>query len=292
MHEPTPIALSVDIEDWYHSVLGLSEGDWERVPDRVVETTETLLRVLADGQARGTFFVLGHVAARHPDLIRRIADAGHELACHGYAHRLVHRQTPEQFREDLQRSLEALDRAGAGPVRGYRAAYWSITREAAWALDILAEAGIEYDSSIYPTRTPIYGIPDAPHDPFRLHTPAGHSLIEYPPTVLRFPLRNLPIAGGIYLRLLPYPLVRAALRHCQRRGRAAMVYIHPPEFDPAKPRIPMPFAERLLHYTRLDAMRVKVPQLLRDFRFAPIGELLDKHIPRDTLPEWSLSSHP
>ena len=290
MHEPPPIALTVDIEDWYHSVLGLPPEAWDQVPDRVVETTETLLNVLADGQARGTFFVLGHVAERHPELIRRIADAGHEIACHGYAHRLVHGLPPEQFRADLMRGLEVLDQAGAGTIRGYRAAYWSITRDAAWAMDILAEAGIEYDSSIYPTETPIYGIPDAPHEPYRLRTVSGRQVLEYPPTVLRFPLRNLPIAGGIYLRLLPYPLVRAALHHCQRRDRAAMVYIHPPEFDPDKPRIPMPFAERLLHYTRLDAMRVKVPRLLRDFRFAPIAEILDHHIHPDALPEWTLSS--
>lgn len=282
------IALTVDIEDWYHSVLAMSPDQWDGVADRVVETTETLLATLAAGDARGTFFVLGHVAERHPDLIRRIADGGHEIACHGFHHRLVHRQTPDQFRDDLHRGLEALARAGVGHVRGYRAAYWSITRAAAWAFDILAEAGIEYDSSIYPTETPIYGIPDAPHDPFRLRTPGGAELIEFPPTVLSFPLRNIPVAGGIYLRLLPYVWVRAALRRRQRQGRAALVYIHPPEFDQHKPRVPMPFGERLLHYTRLDAMRAKVPRLLADFRCAPIGEILDRHYPGDELPWWSL----
>lgn len=286
--ERQPIGLTVDIEDWYHSVLGMPPEEWDRQPDRVVETTETLLQVLADADARGTFFTLGHVADRHPELVRRIADAGHEIACHGYAHRLVHKLTPEQFKVDLERGLEALDKAGAGKIRGYRAAYWSITRSAAWALDILAEAGIEYDSSIYPTETPLYGIPDAPLDPFLLRTPKGAEIIEFPPTVMQFPLRNVPVAGGIYLRLLPYPLVRAALRRLLGQGRAALVYIHPPEFDPDKPRIPMPLGEHLLHYTRLDAMRVKVPRLLADFRCAPLGEILDRHHPRETLPAWSV----
>lgn len=280
------IALSVDVEDWYHSVLGMPPEQWHNAPERVVATTATLLRVLADADARGTFFVLGHVAERHPDLIRRIADAGHEIACHGYAHRLVHRQTPDQFRDDLHRGLQALAAAGVDGVRGYRAAYWSITRDSAWAFDILAEAGIDYDSSVYPTATPLYGIPDAPLDPFLLRTPGGAGLIEFPPTVMRFPLRNIPVSGGIYLRLLPYPLVRAALRRKQRGGHAALVYIHPPEFDEDKPRIPMPLGERLLHYTRLDAMRTKIPRLLDDFRCAPLAEILDRHHPRATLPEW------
>jgi len=286
----TPNALTVDLEDWYHSVLEIEPADWPRQEDRAVAATERLLACLAEGGARATFFVLGHLAERHPELVPRIEAAGHEIACHGYAHRLAYTQRPEEFRDDLRRSLGILRAQAKGPIRGYRAPYWSITRRCPWALDALADEGLAYDSSIYPTRTSLYGVPDAPREPFRLRTPGGRELVEFPPSVLRFPVRNLPFAGGIYLRLLPYRFVRWALRRFRRGGaRPALVYIHPPEFDPGKPRLALPFARRVLHYARLDAFRVKVPRLLADFAFAPLGELYDHCASGPTLLVWSLS---
>jgi len=287
-----PNALTVDVEDWYHSVLEIEPADWPEYPDRVESATEELLACLSDCGARATFFVLGHVAEMHPDLVPRIAAAGHEIACHGYAHRLVYTLTPDAFRADLRRSLEILHSQTDRAIRGYRAAYWSITRRCSWALDIVAEEGLTYDSSIYPTITSLYGIPDAPTEPVRLSTPGGHRLLEFPPSVLRFPVRNIPFAGGIYLRLLPYTFVRQALRYQNRRGRPALVYIHPPEFDPDKPRIPMNFGNRVLHYARLDAFRRKVPKLLEDFTFAPVGEILDRLVERDQLRSWRLEDIP
>ncbi len=284
-----PNALTVDVEDWYHSILEIEPADWPRYEDRVVPSTEKLLDVLAAGGARATFFFLGHVAEMHPDLVSRIAAAGHEIACHGYTHRLVYTQTPTEFRADLRRALNVLRSQTDQPIRGYRAAYWSITRKCTWALDIIAEEGLSYDSSIYPTTTSLYGIPDAPREPFRLSTPGGHCLMEFPPSVLRFPLRNVPFAGGIYLRLLPHRFVHWALRRYSRSGRSALVYIHPPEFDPDKPRLPMPFAARVLHYARLDALRKKVPRLLGSFRFAPLGEILDRLDEQGRLATWKLS---
>jgi hypothetical protein len=174
-------------------------------------------------------------------------------------------------------------------VRGFRAAYWSITRQCPWALDIIAEEGLDYDSSIYPTRTSLYGVPGAPRSPSRVRTPGGREVIEFPPSVLRFPVRNIPFAGGIYLRLLPYWFVRGAMKRFRRAGWPALVYIHPPEFDPEKPRLPMPFAGRVLHYARLDALRVKVPRLLSDFEFVPLGELVDSYAQGESLPTWSLA---
>jgi polysaccharide deacetylase family protein (PEP-CTERM system associated) len=281
-------ALTVDVEDWYHSVLEIEPANWPNCEDRVVPSTERLLDVLAKGRARATFFFLGHVAELHPELVPRIAAAGHEIACHGYAHRLVYTLTPDEFRADLRRSLNVLRSQTDQPIRGYRAAYWSITRRCAWALDIVAEEGLTYDSSIYPTTTSLYGIPDAPRAPFRLVTAGGHRLLEFPPSVLRFPLRNIPFAGGIYLRLLPRQFVHWAYRRFVRSGRPVLAYIHPPEFDPDKPRLPMPVAARVLHYARLDALRREVPRLLERFSFAPIGEILDELDARGRLPEWTL----
>lgn len=283
-----PNALTVDLEDWYHSVLEVAPSDWASYEDRVVAATEQLLACLAERGARATFFVLGHVAELHPRLVPAIEAAGHEVACHGYAHRLVYSLSPEAFRDDLRRALGLLRAQAKGPIRGYRAAYWSITRRCPWALDALAEEGLEYDSSIYPTRTSLYGVPDAPRGPFRLRTPDGHQLVEFPPSVLRFPVRNLPFAGGIYLRLLPYAFVRWAMRRFRRSGRPALVYIHPPEFDPGKPRLALPLGARVLHYARLDAFRVKVPRLLADFAFAPLGELYARLAADPQLPAWSI----
>jgi len=283
----TPNALTVDVEDWYHSVLELEPSRWAECEDRVVAATDRLLRCLEEAGARATFFVLGHVAELHPDLVPRIEGAGHEIACHGYAHRLVYDLGPEEFRDDLRRALGLLRSQARGPVRGYRAPYWSITRRSLWALDIVAEEGLSYDSSIYPTKTSLYGIPQAPLGPFRVRTPGGRELVEFPPSVVRLPLvRNLPFAGGIYLRVLPYWVVRWGMRRLAREGRPALVYIHPPEFDPGKPRLKLPLGSRLLHYSRLDAFAVKVPRLLRESRFVPLGELLSA-LGEERLEVWS-----
>ncbi|HPD13586.1 MAG TPA: DUF3473 domain-containing protein [Planctomycetota bacterium] len=288
IYNDLPNALTVDLEDWYHSVLEVDPANWLRHEDRVAAATERLLACLAERGARATFFVLGHVAERHPDLVPAIEAAGHEIACHGYEHRLVYTLSPNDFRDDLRRSLHLLRSQAKAPVRGFRAAYWSITRACPWALDVLADEGLAYDSSIYPTRTSLYGVPDAPRGPYRLRAPGGRALLEFPPSVLRLPVRNLPFAGGIYLRLLPYWFVRWAMRRFRRGGRPALVYIHPPEFDPGKPRLALPLARRVLHYARLDALRVKVPRLLADFAFTTLGALYDRCAADPKLPVWSL----
>jgi polysaccharide deacetylase family protein (PEP-CTERM system associated) len=285
--QAVPNLLSVDVEDWYHSVLDIPPGDWPQYEDRLMPATERLLECLAEREARATFFVLGHAAEQHSELVPAIEDAGHEIACHGYAHRLAYDLSEAEFREDLERSLDILRGQARQPIRGYRAAYWSITRRSLWALDIAAEHGLVYDSSIYPTRTSLYGIPDAPRIPFRLRTPEGRELVEFPPSVLRFPGRNLPFAGGIYLRLLPYCFVRWAMRRFRRSGGPALAYIHPPEFDPDKPRLPMGWSKRILHYARLDALQVKVPRLLADFDFIPLGEAFDRLADDEALSTWS-----
>jgi polysaccharide deacetylase family protein (PEP-CTERM system associated) len=283
-----PHVLTVDIEDWYHSILEIEPGQWHRYEDRVVPATKELLVCLSRYRARATFFVLGHVAERHPELVPMIEAYGHEIACHGYAHRLVYNLTPDEFRHDLEHTLDILQDQTRQAIRGYRAPYWSITERSAWALDIIAEMGFVYDSSIYPTQTSLYGIPGAPCVPFRLKTPGGQNLFEIPPSVLKFPLRNIPFAGGIYLRLLPYSFIKMGMKRYACKGRKAVVYIHPPEFDPEKPRLAMPLAKQVLHYARLDALSKKLPRLLDDFRFGTISELLGNSLQCGVLPEWAL----
>jgi len=284
-----PNALTVDIEDWYHSVLEIEPCDWPRYEDRVVAAHERLLAALAVAGARGTFFVLGHVAETHPEMVPAIEAAGHEIACHGYAHRLVYDQSPEEFRDDLCRGLDILRGQATTPIRGYRAPYWSITARSTWALDIVAEQGLAYDSSIYPTKTNLYGIPSAPRSPFRLTTPGGRELLEFPPSVLRFPLWRVPFAGGFWLRVLPYWFVRWGMGRFRREGWPALVYIHPPEFDPDKPRLPMGLFGRVLHYAGLRGLAGKIERLLGEFAFAPLGELLDRCVAAGRLPAWSLA---
>jgi polysaccharide deacetylase family protein (PEP-CTERM system associated) len=286
-HDSLPNALTVDVEDWYHSVLEIPPAEWPTYEDRVAPATERLLACLAERSARATFFVLGHVAERHPELVPAIEAAGHEIACHGYAHRLVYDQSPEEFRSDLRRSLDILGGQASGPIRGFRAAYWSITERSTWALDVVADEGLDYDSSIYPTRTHLYGIPSAPRSPFRVRTAGGRELLEFPPSVLRFPLWRVPFAGGLWMRLLPYRFVRWGMRRFRRGGWPALVYIHPPEFDPEKPRLPMSLFGRTLHYAGLGTLGGKIARLLGEFAFAPLGELLDRCAADGGLPTWS-----
>jgi polysaccharide deacetylase family protein (PEP-CTERM system associated) len=285
-----PIAMTVDLEDWYHSMFQIAPDEWDRCEDRVLPATERLLALLDEHSVKATFFVLGHVAQHHKTLVRAIAAAGHEVACHGFYHRLVHRQTPEAFKEDVIRARDLIQEQTGTEVSGYRAAYWSITRECLWAFDILAEAGFRYDSSVYPTQTPIYGIPDAPLSPSRVVTRGGNVITEFPPAVLGFPGRNVPFAGGLYLRMLPARFVVWGIRRLQRGGREPLIYVHPPEFDPQKPRIPMNGLHRFLHYANLDSLRRKIPLLLSKFEFAPIIDIIDALEQQAPLNEWCLNA--
>ena len=187
---------------------------------RVVANTERLLNIFADTSIRATFFVLGWVAERHPEVVRRILAAGHEVASHGYAHRLVYDLTPEMFRDDIRRSKLVIEDAGGSAVEGYRAPSYSITKRSLWALDVLLEEGYTYDASIFPIRHDTYGIPDAPRHPYVM-TRTGGELVEAPPSTVRLLGRNLPMAGGGYFRLLPYGWTRWGIARVNRVERKA-----------------------------------------------------------------------
>jgi polysaccharide deacetylase family protein (PEP-CTERM system associated) len=277
--DPAPVvnALTVDVEEYFHPNAmdaAVSPAQWNSLPHRVEGNTGRVLDLLKEHGVRATFFVLGWVAERWPGLVRRIADAGHELASHGYAHRLVYKLGPEKFREDVVRGKRLLEDCAGRRIRGFRAASYSIVPETPWALDILVEEGFEYDSSIFPVYHDLYGIPGFNRFPVRVRCAAGE-ITEIPPSTVRLLGRNLPVAGGGYLRLFPYALTQWSIRRINRRdGAPAMVYVHPWEFDAAQPRLAAPVKSRLRHYTNLGATEPRLRRLLHEFRFAPLSEAM------------------
>ena len=271
---PSPrCALTVDVEDWFHG-LELPESRWAGREPRVVDATVRLLDLLAEHDARATFFVLGRVAEAHPDLVGRILAAGHDVGSHGYAHQFVYRQTPDEFARDLDRSLVALARAGAPAVRAYRAPYFSITRRSLWALDVLAAAGIDLDSSIMPAPNPRYGIPDAPLGPHLIETLGGLPILEAPVSCLALGGARVPFAGGFYLRFFPRAVVQALVRRALAAGRPVVLYLHPWELDPEQPRVALPRRVSATRYHRLGCTRDKLAGLLARFRWTTLADAL------------------
>jgi polysaccharide deacetylase family protein (PEP-CTERM system associated) len=264
-------ALTVDVEDYFHvSALApsIQRDSWASRESRVAGNTHRLLALFEHFRVRATFFVLGWVAEREPQLVREIAAGGHEVACHGFSHRLVYDQSPQEFREETLRSKRLLEDAIGAPVQGYRAASYSIVKRSLWALDILAEAGFAYDSSIFPVRHDRYGIPDAERKPHRLTTPGGASIVEWPLAAAPILGLRLPVAGGGYFRLLPYAISRWGLASINRRERQPFIfYLHPWEIDPEQPRVPARWLSRFRHYTNLDKCEPRLRRLLREFRF-------------------------
>ncbi len=259
-------AMTVDVEDWFQvqAFAGTIGRDaWDSLPRRVEANTDRMLALFEEARVHATFFTLGWVADRHPALVRRIVAAGHELASHGYAHRLVHEQSPADFAEDVGRARRVLEDTGGVAVLGYRAPTFSINARNPWAFDVLASEGYAYSSSVYPIRHDLYGMPGAPRTPHRV---AGGALLEIPMTTLRLAGRVLPCAGGGYFRLLPYALFRAGLRRAGRDGVRGLFYTHPWEIDPGQPRVPAaPRLARFRHTVNLDRTAGRIARLLRDF---------------------------
>jgi polysaccharide deacetylase family protein (PEP-CTERM system associated) len=270
-------ALTVDVEDYFQVSAfadSISQHDWDSQPLRVEQNTHKLLDLFDEYQIKATFFVLGWVAERVSDLVLEIAKRGHEVACHGYSHQLVYNQSPEVFRQETIRAKSILEDIIGQSVRGYRAASYSITKRSLWALDILAEAGFDYDSSIFPVRHDRYGIPDSPEFPYTLDTPAGHKLVEFPLSTARIMRYRLPIAGGGYFRLYPYWLSRAGLRQVNRRKQPFIFYLHPWEIDPEQPRISASRFSRFRHYNNLDKCEPRLHKLASDFQFTTVEKVL------------------
>lgn len=270
-------AMTVDVEDYFH-VSAFADvvrpSDWPGLESRVCASTTRLLEIFDRANVRGTFFVLGWVAERFPELVRRIAAAGHELGSHSYDHGLVYDKTPEQFRNDLRLARAAIADATGVTVVGYRAPSFSITSRSLWALDVLAREGYEFDSSIYPIRHDRYGIPSWSRHISQVNA-AGRPLVELPGSTIRRVGTNLPVGGGGYFRLLPYRWTRHGIAHLNDvEGRPAIFYLHPWEIDPGQPRLAASLLSRFRHYRNLSQTEPRLTRLLTDFRFGTVSEVL------------------
>jgi len=278
--------LSVDLEDYFHVEAFASRiprSQWSLFTSRVRHNTARVLELLERNRCRATFFVLGWVAEREPALIREIAQAGHELACHSHLHRLLYRLSPSEFRDDLRRSRAAIEDVGGAKVVGFRAPTFSVTRKSLWALEILAEEGFQYDASIFPIRHDRYGIPGASRWVHQRSLPSGQSIWEIPPSTVRLGRINLPFGGGGYLRLLPMSFTRWAIEAVHRReGQPVMIYFHPWELDPYQPRLPGDWKSRLRHYRGLAKTEERLQEILSRGTFQPfinIVRTLERYSP-------------
>ena len=285
----TPLnALTVDVEE--HFQVSAFEGtvrreEWEVLPSRVVANTSRLLDLFDETRVKATFFILGWVAERNRELVHSIAARGHEVGCHGYSHKLVYTQRPEEFREETVRSKAILEDITGQQVRGYRAASFSIGRANLWALDVLAETGFGYDSSLFPVVHDRYGIPGAPREARVMRTPCGGRLVEVPPSTIRVAGVVVPFGGGGYLRLFPAGVTRWAIARLNTRERmSAVVYVHPWETDPEQPRVPAPLWSRFRHYVGLRTTLPKLRDLVSRFRFGTMTALIESiaALPEDT----------
>ncbi len=266
--------LSVDVEDYFHVEAfadSISRDDWGTFSSRVRRNTERILRIFEEHGCRGTFFVLGWVAERDPKLVREIADAGHEIACHSYSHRRVITLSPDEFRQDLQRARMVIEDAAGVRVLGYRAPTFSIGRQNLWALDILSEEGFVYDSSIFPIRHDLYGFPGSPRFAYSVLCRTGKTLFEIPMTTVRMWGTTWPLGGGGYLRLLPMSYTRWAIQRVHATDHQPFVlYLHPWELDPDQPRIAAKWRSRFRHYTGLRVMEGRLKELLSAGHFTPM----------------------
>lgn len=271
---PFANALTIDVEEHFqvHAFeTVIDRGTWDCYPSRVVANTRRILDLLADYNLHATFFILGWIADRHPELVREIAACGHEIATHGYWHELVYRQTPTEFAADLKQSLDAIGSACGVQPAGYRAPAFSITSQSLWALDIMHEHRLKYDSSIFPLAAhDRYGIRNANRFANQVHG----ELWEFPVSTIRLGKQNLPVAGGGYFRLFPLWLTRYAIRNLNKRGQPAVIYLHPWEFDPDQPRVrAAPRLSRFRHYVNIDKTENRLRTLLGEFKFGPLCQV-------------------
>ncbi len=275
---PFPHVFTIDLEDWYQGI-EIDMREWGSFTSRIHKGVEPLLDLLQQANTTATFFILGYQAEKTPQLIRRISELGHDIASHGYSHRFVYQQTPAQFQQELRQSKQLLEDITGQAVVGYRAPYFSITKESLWALDILLEEGFLYDSSLFPVKNYRYGIPGAERKPGWLTTPDGNSLYEIPLSTVRFSApgthagQNIPMSGGGYFRLYPYWLTRFLVRRLEAEKTGLVFYMHPWEYDAEHPRITFPRRfPQFTHYHNLESSVPKTEKLLKEFQFTSIEQ--------------------
>ena len=266
--------LTVDVEDYYQvsafePIVGLTK--WDQYPSRVVNNTRTIIQVLDRHDVKATFFVLGWIGEKNPELVREIIEGGHDIGCHSYQHRLIYTLSPNEFREDTRRAKDVLEQITGKSVLGYRAPSYSITSQSLWAYGILEELGFEFSSSVFPIYHDRYGIPDAPRFKYRV---PGHDIVEYPISTARFLGRNIPVSGGGYFRIFPFQFIKMALSKINKRENQPFVFfIHPWETDPEQPEMKAASPlSKFRHYTNLSKTKGRFEKLLNDFQFIPIPE--------------------
>jgi polysaccharide deacetylase family protein (PEP-CTERM system associated) len=272
-------ALTIDVEDYY-MVSAFADTirfeDWHDYESRIEMNTYRILNLLTEQRVKATFFVLGWVAEQSPQLVRDIHSAGHEVACHGYNHKLIYHMTPEQFREDVHRAKGILEDITGNSVIGFRAASYSVVKETLWALDILIEEGFRYDSSIFPIHHDRYGLPGADRFPHAIKRSNG-TIREFPPTTYKVFGQNVPVAGGGYLRLFPLPVIKTAIRRINKKEKkAAIMYLHPWEIDVQQPRMNGRWQSRVRHYMNLSSTLPKLTALLNEFNFRELSSFMNE----------------
>lgn len=275
-------ALTIDVEDYFH-VAALAESiptsKWDSLECRVEKNTDKLLALFASKNVNATFFTLGWVAERYPNIVKKIAAAGHEVASHGYSHQLIYNQSPDVFKEETHKSKVILEDIIQQDVIGYRAASYSITEKSKWALDILCELGFKYDSSIFPVKHDLYGIPGSPRWPYRLETEKDNRIVEFPISTFNIANYKLPIAGGGYFRLFPYWFTKLGLGSINRENEPFVFYLHPWEVDPEQPKVQASWFSMFRHYNNLDKCYSRLERLLNDFTFTTVEDVLvTKHL--------------
>jgi polysaccharide deacetylase family protein (PEP-CTERM system associated) len=293
MNQSITNLLTIDIEDWFHtSALApyIDQDQWGCLESRVVRNVHLLLNLFAAHQTRATFFILGWIAERYPDLVKEIDAHGHEIASHGYRHRLIYQLTPGQFQDYLERAKNILEDLLGHPIRGYRATSFSITKESWWALDLIQAAGFAYDSSIFPIGYhDLYGIAGLPRSLYA----HGNGLVEIPPSTLRLWGQNIPFGGGGYFRLYPYWVTRWGIRQLNREGLPALIYLHPWELDPDCPRVAQADGRtRFRQYVNLRQTAPRLTRLLEDFSWSPVWDYVRRGQGDGALPGHSWTSLP
>ncbi len=267
--------FSIDVEDWFH-ILDLAAtpamSRWDLFPSRVERNFLELLAILEEAKAKATCFFLGWIAEKYPHLVREAASQGHEIASHGYGHRLVYRMSPEEFFEDAVRSKRIIEEIGGQPVRGYRAAGFSVTRDTPWFFDRLIQAGYRYDSSVFPAARGHGGLPSGKLAPYRVER--SHEFMEFPVSVERLVGKHMCFFGGGYLRLFPYSVIRSMTRRVLDQGRPVIFYVHPREIDVESPRLAMGFRRHFKSYVNVATTESKIRKVLSDFEVVTFREFL------------------
>ena len=268
--------LTFDIEDWYHANYDHVNLDESRGKgSHFKANVENLLQLCRDTESKATFFVLGSIGEDYPDVVRAIASEGHDVACHGYSHQLAYQQTIEEFKADVKKSVDILEKLTGTSIIGYRAPSWSIVEKNFHYLEVLEELGMKYDASIFPVKTFLYGIPTAPTE---IHKPKVNgrelNLYEVPMSVMSLWGKNMGYSGGFYFRFFPKWLIKSAIRSANRQGQSSIIYLHPREIDATEQRLSLPYKESFIQYYNIQGTKDKLQDIMSSFSFTSIAEHL------------------